>query len=152
MSNGETKGPYLAAALLCEKVLQEKDGILSAIRIIDRIIATAQGSQPPEQMPPVPVNITALLILKSGDVRGSHTINIQPVAPSDFRSPAISWPIFLEGEDRGANIVLQIVFQAKEEGLYWFEVTFKDELLTRIPLRVVYQRLATGQTGGTPVH
>jgi Family of unknown function (DUF6941) len=152
MSNGETNGPYLTAALLCEKVLQEKDGILSAIRIVDRIIATAQGSQPPEQMPPVPVNITALLMLKSGEARGSYTVKIQPVAPSGFKSPEVSWPIYLEGEDRGANIVLQIVFQAKEEGLYWFEVSFKDELLTRIPLRVVYQRLAIGQTGGTPVH
>jgi hypothetical protein len=100
MSNGETNGPYLTAALLCEKVLQEKDGILSAIRIVDRIIATAQGSQPPEQMPPVPVNITALLMLKSGNIQGSHTIKIQPVAPSGFRSPEVSWPIFLEGEDR----------------------------------------------------
>ena len=152
MSIGETNGPYLTAALLCEKVLQEKDGILSAIRIVDRIIATAQGSQPPEQMPPVPVNITALLMLKSGAVQGSYTIKVQPVAPSGFQSPAISWPIFLEGQDRGANVILQIVFQAQEEGLYWFEVCFKDELLTRIPLRVVYQRLAIGQTGGTPVH
>jgi hypothetical protein len=29
-------GPYLNAALLCEKVLQERDGVLSIIRIIDR--------------------------------------------------------------------------------------------------------------------
>ena len=152
MSNGETNGPYLTAALLCEKVLQEKDGILSAIRIVDRIIATAQGSQPPEQMPPVPVNITALLMLKSGEARGSYTVKIQPVAPSGFRSTEVSWPIFLEGEDRGANVVLQIVFQATEEGVYWFEVNLKEELLTRIPLRVVYQRLSIGQTGGTPVH
>ncbi len=152
MSNGETNGPYLTAALLCEKVLQEKDGILSAIRIVDRIIATAQGSQPPVQMPPVLVNITALLMLKSGEVRGSDTIKVQPVAPSGLRSPEISWPIFLEGEDRGANVILQVAFQAMEEGLYWFDVTFKDELLTRIPLRVVYQRLAIGQTGGTPIH
>ena len=33
--NGD--GPFLQSALICEKVLQEQDGVLSAIRIIDRI-------------------------------------------------------------------------------------------------------------------
>lgn len=29
-------GPYLNAALICEKMLREADGVLSPIRIIDR--------------------------------------------------------------------------------------------------------------------
>jgi hypothetical protein len=33
--------------------------------------------------------------------------------------------------------------------LLWFDVYFKDDLLTRTPLRVVYQRLEIGQTVGT---
>jgi hypothetical protein len=152
MSDGEMGGPYLTAALLCEKVLQEKDGIVSAIRIVDRIIATAQGSGLPEQMPPLPVNVTVLIMLKSGEVQGSHTIKIQQVAPSGFRSPEMSWPIFLEGNDRGVNLIVQISFQANEQGLYWFDVYFKQDLLTRMPLRVVYQRLEVGQAGGTPIH
>jgi hypothetical protein len=151
MSEGEMGGPYLTAALLCEKVLQEKDGIVSAIRVIDRIIATAQGSELPEQMPPVAVNVTVLIMLKSGEVQGSHTIRIQQVAPSGFRSPQLSWPIYLEGNDRGANLIVQVAFEAKEEGLYWFDVYFKDDLLTRMPLRVVYQRVEVGRSGGTPI-
>lgn len=151
MSDGEMGGPYLTAALLCEKVLQEKDGIVSAIRVIDRIIATAQGSALPERMPPVAVNVSVLIMLKSGDVQGSHTIKVQQVAPSGFRSPHLSWPIYLEGDDRGANLIVQVAFEAKEEGLYWFDVYFKDDLLTRIPLRVVYQRLEVGAKGGTPI-
>jgi hypothetical protein len=151
MSEGEMGGPYLTAALLCEKVLQEKDGIVSAIRIIDRIVATAQGSALPEQMPPVAVNVALLIMLKSGDVQGSHTIRIQQVAPSGFRSPQLSWPIYLEGNDRGANLIVQVAFEAKEEGLYWFDVYFKDDLLTRMPLRVVYQRVEVGRSGGTPI-
>ena len=30
-------GPYLIAALICQKVLEEKDGVLSAVRIVDRL-------------------------------------------------------------------------------------------------------------------
>jgi hypothetical protein len=148
----DTGGPYLAAALLCEKVLHEKDGILSAIRIVDRMIVTSQGPQPPEQLPSVLIKVNALLIFKSGAAKGSHTVKIQPVAPSDFKSPAISLPMFLEGENRGASLVCEIAFQATQEGVYWFDVLIKDDLLTRMPLQVVYQRMETGQSGGTPVH
>ena len=35
-------GPYLAAAFLCEKVLQEKDEAVSIIRIIDRVTLEEQ--------------------------------------------------------------------------------------------------------------
>jgi hypothetical protein len=152
MSNGETGGPYLAAAFLCEKVLQEKDGILSAIRIVDRIIATVSGPSAPQQMPAVAVNLTALLIFRSGDAKGSYTVKIQPVSPSGFRAPEAALPIFLEGDDRSANLITNIAFQAREEGLYWFDVLLNDDLVTRMPLRLVYQRIAVGQSGGTPVH
>lgn len=40
-------GPYLQAALLCERVMEEKDGVLSVIRIIDRLIHTALGPAGP---------------------------------------------------------------------------------------------------------
>jgi hypothetical protein len=33
----ETDGPCLQTAVICEKVLQEQDGAVSAFRIIDRI-------------------------------------------------------------------------------------------------------------------
>ncbi len=43
----ENSGPYLIAALLCEKVLQEKDGIISVIRMIDRITLTVNALDAP---------------------------------------------------------------------------------------------------------
>jgi hypothetical protein len=46
-------GPYLAAAFLCEKVLQEKDEAVSIIRIIDRVTLTVPASTSPEILPPI---------------------------------------------------------------------------------------------------
>lgn len=66
----ESRGPFLAVAVLCEKVLEEKDGVLSAIRMVDRIVQTAIGPAAPEEMPPVPVNLTALVCFKSGGGSG----------------------------------------------------------------------------------
>lgn len=151
MSNGDKDGPYLQVAVLCEKVLQEKDGVLSAIRIVDRIVMTASGVGAPQQMPPVPINLTALLVFKSGSATGNHQVKIRPVLPSGRFLQELSAPMFLEGEDRGANLVVNIGIQAIEEGLYWFEILVDDELATKVPLRLVYQRIVQG-SGGTPIH
>jgi hypothetical protein len=152
MSNGEPSGPYLAAAVLCERVLQEINGTLSAIRIVDRFMATVQGPTAPEAMPLVQVNLTALIIFKSGDAKGSYQVKLQAVSPSGFRTGEMSVPILLEGDERGAHVIFEIKFQTQEPGLYWFDVSLNEDLVTRIPLRVLYQRVLVGQSGGTPIH
>jgi hypothetical protein len=139
-------GPYLAAACLCERVLEEKDGVLSAIRMVDRIMV--QGVVPPgveaPPMPAIPIQLTALISFKNGAARGSARLTLQPRSPSDFKLPGPSFPILFEGdEDRGVNIRFLVQFQAQEEGLYWFDVLLDEELLTRMPLRVVYQIATT---------
>ena len=48
--------------------------------------------------------------------------------------------VFFEGEDRGANLVMEIATRFQFEGLYWFDVMLSDEQMTRIPFRVIYQR------------
>jgi hypothetical protein len=146
MTTSKSSGPYLTAACLCERVLEEKDGVLSAIRIVDRIML--QGVAPPgvemPPMPPVPIMLVALVTLKNGSARGSRRLSLQPIAPSGFKLPGPSVPLLLEGDDdRGVNVRLVIQFQAQEEGLYWFDVLLDDELLTRMPLRVVYQVVTT---------
>jgi hypothetical protein len=149
MSNG---GPHLSVAVLCEKVLQEITGTISVIRIIDRVTVSAQGARAPETMPAFPIRLTALLLFRSGEAKGSYTVALQPVAPSGIRPQGVSAQMLLEGEDRGAQLIFDINFNATEEGVYWFDVSVNSELITRIPLRVVYQRVAMSQSGATPIH
>jgi hypothetical protein len=54
------RGPYVIAAAFCERALQERDGVLSLIRIIDKWTTAVTGPAPivPDRMPPVPVNPT----------------------------------------------------------------------------------------------
>ena len=153
-----SRGPYLQAAALCEKVLQEQDGVLSLIRVVDRIIHSAIGPGAPDEMPPVPVNLTAVILLKSGEARGRYEARIQLEAPSgqEIGDP-VSLPVLLEGEERGVNLIVAIGFQAEQEGLYWFNVRFVDPrvpdqqvLLTRMPLRIVYQPQRVGRTPSEP--
>ena len=145
----ETEGPFLAAALFCEKVLQEKDGVLSLIRVVDRIIHGG-GPAAPERMPPITANLALVIALKSGFARGSYAVTVQPTTPSGRGLPATTLPVLLEGEDRGANLLGNLALQLEEEGLYWFDILFERRLLTRIPLRVVYQRISFGAQPETP--
>lgn len=143
MLERETGGPYLAMAVFCEKVLEDKDGVLSAIRVIDRFFLTTSGPAAPEKMPPTTFQFSALLSFKAGFARGSYTVRLVPTTPSNVKMPEQSMHILLEGEDRGANVRIQFNLMLKEEGLYWFDVLLGERLFTRMPLRIVYQRLAT---------
>jgi hypothetical protein len=137
-------GPHLAVAVLCEKVLKEEDGVLSLIRIFDRFTHTQTGPDAPEQMPPFTINAWLVITLKAGAARGRNSVRLVPEAPSGLTLPSAQMPVLFESEDRGVNLVFQLNFQAEMEGLYWFDVFIEDRRLTRVPLRVVYQRVSTG--------
>lgn len=145
-------GPFLQMAVFCEKVLQEKDGVMSAIRIVDRFMHTLSGAQAPDSMPPLRIDVSLLIGIKSGNFRGKKQLKITPTAPSGQVLPGFSGPILLQGDDHGAAIVVRYLFEAKEEGLYWFTLELDGEFLTKLPLRIIYQKTAVTSTTIPPVH
>ena len=139
----ENSGPFLAAAFFCDKVLEEKDGTLSAIRMVNRITHTISAPDAPETMPSIIINAFAVLSFKSGKARGKYTLKLLPTSPSGKKMPEFSGPVLFEGEDQGVNVVLNLAICMEEEGLYWFDVMLNEQLITRMPLRGVYQRNRT---------
>jgi hypothetical protein len=136
-------GPHLQMAVFCEKVLLEPHDVASLIRIIDRFTIT--GTTP--EMPPTALTFYMAISFKSGFIRGKHRIKIMPVSPTGIEKPTVEFPALLEGEDRGVLIAVQVNFLAEEEGLYWFRVFFEDQPVTQMPLRVLYQQVASVQLG-----
>ena len=142
------EGPFLNAALLCEKILEEKDGVVSAIRIIDRIIRTSSSPNPPKVMEPFNYTLSLLVKLKSGSVRGVYPIKITLIRPSGENPLPIEIPVNFEGEeDRGVDLIARLETKFEVPGIYWVEIYLKDDFLTRVPLRVIYMPQA--RTGGT---
>jgi hypothetical protein len=139
-------GPHVQVATFCEKVLQEQDGVLSVIRAIDRIMLSASAAAgAPAELPEGGILPATLLIaLKAGDAQGRHPITVRAHQPSGAYLPDQTFDAMFERDERGVNLVLNMGLPAIE-GLYWFEVLVNDSLLTRVPLRIMYQRVP-----GTP--
>jgi hypothetical protein len=134
----EHLGPYVSVACICQTPIQEVSGQLSIVRVTDRVQVV--GITP--QMQPQPLqNLFLVVILRSGELRNqSHVIKVQPISPraEPFQSNEAS--VLFEGDERGPGFITPVTLVATEPGLYWFEVTLDGQFLTRIPLRVQYQR------------
>jgi hypothetical protein len=144
-------GPYLTAAFFCEKVLQERDGVTSFIRLIDRWNIVG----PTPTMNPTVLPTTLVVLFRSGMLRSSAMVSVTPVSPSSVRMQPINAPVLFEGDDeRGCGVILPLGFPVSEPGLYWFEVALtaqggQQAVMTHIPMRVVY--LQTGPMIPPPV-
>src|SRR5579859_3245904 len=128
----EFSGPHVSVACVCQVAMQEASGVLSIIRLTDRI--QVLGVTP--QMQPQPLqNLALVIVLRSGSLRESHSVKIVPLSPSMKELPSAESSVLFEGDDRGPAIITPVSLVATEEGLYWFDVYLEQQLLTRIPLR-----------------
>jgi len=125
--------PYVTAALVCENVLQEGDGSISAIRIADRVQYRIKG-MPPDAKPMI--GLQGLVSIKSGAVTGDHTLRVVSERPNGERKDVHTQPVKLLGKDHGINLILNIGLGVDQDGIYWFDVFFDDDLLSRIPLTI----------------
>lgn len=144
-------GPYVNVAAFCDMTLLGADGTLSVIRIIDQVTNQAVGSEPPDDMPPFVFQATLVMAIKAGDARGRFAIKIRPEAPDGRALPTQENTIHLDGGHSGINLITDVKVGLNLEGLYWFDILFvsapgQERLLTRVPLRVLYER----RTVGTP--
>jgi hypothetical protein len=145
-STPDELGPYLNAAFICERVLQERDGVMSAIRIIDRLTHTIPGANV-DVMDPFPYEFTLFLGFKSGEALGNYQISIQPFKPeaNEKMSAAIYTVNFEAPADRGVGICANMQIQFDVPGLWWFDIYLTElsglkriRRVTRIPFRIVY--------------
>lgn len=141
----DSTGPHLQAAVLCEKVLESKEGVLSLINIVDQITQTTTGPEPPKDLPPfILQDVSLVIMLKADQARGRYAIKVRPQDPSGRDLPEVETPVQLEGANSGVNIVSPLQLAIEMEGTYWFSIYFmasseKEQLLTRMPLKVMYQ-------------
>jgi Family of unknown function (DUF6941) len=129
--------PWVQLAALCQTALTENTGQLSIIRIVDRWMVVG----PTEEMQPVNIQLTMAVILKSDQMRGQYRLRVRLRSPVGNVIEGPELPALFEGDDRGVQAVLPTGILATEPGLYWFEILVEEETVTRVPLRILYQRI-----------
>ncbi len=129
--------PLVTAACVCEKVLQEKDNVPSIIRIVDTFFIQVPPEDFPKGVQPQ-LAMTAFVYLRAGDLKGSFEIGLVLRSPSGKTTPVQKWPVvFQAGNEEGANLTIAFGIAKPElEGGYWFDVLWKDQVLTSIPFKV----------------
>jgi hypothetical protein len=136
-------GPYLVSALLSERTIQETDGVLTLVRVVDKVTASPVSltEAQPSEMPAFLVSLYLTIILKAGRARGNYLLAVRPEDPTGAMLPASENPITFTGTDdgAGANVLINMNLGVQHVGLYWFDVLLDDQLLTRVPLRIEYQ-------------
>jgi len=142
------KGPFVKAALFCEKVIEEKDGVMTFVRIIDKLMQTAMGPAVPETLPPINHAMTCIVMLNPGDAVGRHDFLVAVEPPSGFGKRTLGQgSVHFEGPERTTIIKIEMQMTFDQEGVYWFEVVLdQGAVLTRMPFVVQYTRVITPGT------
>jgi hypothetical protein len=132
----DTETPYLAAALFCEKVLTETDNVLSAIRVVDTVNLTPFPDRPAAGMI-IPLPITLLVMIKTGNAQGEQEILLRVVPPSGKGEEVGKWQFVLTSPpESGVAFKVPVSLRWEGEGVYWVELSRGDTLFARAPLRV----------------
>jgi hypothetical protein len=139
-------GPHLNIAAICEGFSQDANGGITLFRIIDRF--TVSGSTP--VMPPTQVPFKLIVSFRAGEYLGPLDLNLTMESQSQIASPMpeVTVPMLFEAPaERSANMMGNITLNVTEPGLYWIIVKLAGEERSRIPVRIVYQRQPTVQSG-----
>lgn len=154
-------GPYVVSAFLCERVLEDQDGVFSFIRVVNELRPEAHiefalqplshdpGAPPAEQVAmsisrlPM-VNLVVTISAGGEEGLGTHTMVVAVIAPSGDRAAAFQGEVVLTDAMMTGVLVLSLdlnerhgqMLRVPEFGDYWIDVTLGDRLLSRGPLRV----------------
>lgn len=129
-------GPFLASAVLCEKIIAEENHVASLIRIVDRFTISPVGPLPKGFSAQMGITIFAHLSFKSGDFRGKKILRVKMQMESGEPMPEISIPLIFKGGTQGPSTHIEMGIPTKE-GVHWLEVWLDKKLMTKIPLQVV---------------
>jgi hypothetical protein len=130
-------GPFVNAAFVCEKVLKEGK-VPTFVRVIDTFMLTG----PTPKMPPGVIEFVLYVAFKAGDVRGKKPLLIKCESPHGEKLTFESTHMLeFNSGSTGAAVEAVIMLGIKDPGTYWFSVILEGRVITKTPVRVVYEQL-----------
>jgi hypothetical protein len=126
-------GPYVALAVLCQRIDLQPDGTADLIGIVDGL-AIDDPSDP--NTPPLVINVRAVIALRGGSVRGPRRITMRGWFPSGSEGLSADKVVTFTDDRPAVTLNLPLELELPEVGTYIFDVLCDDELLTAITLDV----------------
>ncbi|HEY8549554.1 MAG TPA: hypothetical protein VIL35_06345 [Vicinamibacterales bacterium] len=127
-------GPFVAMAVFCQRLDRQPDGTVDVVGVIDGV--QLSGPEPGETDAPPVVRLLGLVSLRAGEARGRRTLSLQAHFPDGALGASLTRHVEFTDRVPGATIGFPLELEAREPGLYWFDVLCDGALLTRIPLVV----------------
>jgi hypothetical protein len=131
-------GPFVAMAVLCDRVEPKPDGTVDVFGIVDGVVLTPEGDDAFGLKPAAELSLTAVISLKAGDERGPHEVALQGVYPGGAPGPSVARTVAFTDDMPGASFIVPLDLKVHEPGLYAFDLRYDGSLLTRIGLQVYY--------------
>jgi hypothetical protein len=142
-------GPFLAAAIFCNDILEDSNKTISVAGIIDGIMIQLSSSAPadmPSRKSKVPIAMNILLVFRTGDSPGKHNLRLMMQSPSGKRTKLHSQEIVLSEEPHGgANVKMKANLSLYSKGVFWIDVILDGKRYTRMPLNVIINRAVEPQ-------
>lgn len=126
-------GPFVALAVFCQRVDMQPDGSADIIGIVDGVALTPQQ---PGDAPTLVLNLRAVIGLRGGDVRGMRTIGIRGIYPSGMEGLSAQRPVQFTDARPAVTMNIPLELELPEVGVYRFDVSCDDDLLTVMTLTV----------------
>ena len=125
--------------LLCNEVLKEDNGVLSAIRIVDKFIVPKLPVTEPASKVLALIEFWVLVIFKSA-TPCEFTATLSGLSPEGKDRPLDPqhFPVRLNGGAAGHQLMIRIGLVNPPEGDYWFNVAINGEIIQQTPARVTY--------------
>lgn len=141
----EALGPFFGMAAFCEYVLDEKDNVLSAIRIIDRVTLVLEEEMQ-EGAATTPYFVSCMIRFGSFRLSTEHTLTVKLKNPAGEEKSLTETPLIFQAERTGVNFVIKMGLGFKWEGIYWLMVYLDNAFVTQVPLRVEFRVEANGSS------
>jgi hypothetical protein len=126
-------------AVLCQGVDPKPDGTVDVRGIVDGVVVEPEDSDPLGVHPLARLELTALVSVRAGSVRGAHILSIRSSYPSGSGGPSLERPVEFTDDAPAASLIVPIELEVHEPGLYAFDAFYDGRLLTRMQLWVRLQ-------------
>ena len=144
-SQSHGKPRVFVSAFICERVLREEGGLLTAVRLVDAFQTTPIDIHLDTPEPRIEKRYLAftvgLIAVFVCEQRAEFTVSLRIIKPNgELSEGGLNLvPFVIESGVNGYTLNVALNLAGDVEGTYWFEIYVDQELATKLPLAVLHQ-------------